>query len=244
MYPTILETPFFKGMITTEHFEYVQSLFTERLYPKGSVIFFQGDEGTSLYIIKSGTLKIYRQDADREIVFGHQFPGEVIGELEALHYDNHRIASAAAIEKTVLWTIKKSDLDELITMYPEIVRKALYIISERLNQANRKLEYMAFLDTRVRVANLLLDLNSNFGIETENGFLVNWKVTQQHFANMIGVSRESAARALLELQLEGVIQIQNKLFCILNMQVLESLAGLDSPSSNTRKWHSTHRYMI
>ncbi|WP_123042920.1 Crp/Fnr family transcriptional regulator [Cohnella candidum] len=244
MHPTALDTPFFQGIIRDEDREAVLSLFAERHYPKGSVVFFHGDECREMYIIKTGALKIYRQDADREIVLGHQFAGESIGELEVFHYDKYRMASVAAIEKSVLWMIKKSDLEALTKKYPEILRKAFYVVSERLNQADRKLQYLAFLDTRVRVANLLLDLGSNFGKETDQGLEIQWKVTQQHFANMIGVGRETAARALQELQQEGVIRIRNKQFSILDLETLKAIAGPDQVVSDSRKWHSTHKYMI
>ena len=244
MYKSVVDTPLLKEIIHESDRSYVSSLFTERHYPKGSVVFFHGDECNEMYVIKSGTLKIYRQDAEREIVLGHQFAGEVIGELEVFHYDNHRIASVATLEKSALWMIKKADLEGLVKKYPEILRKAFFIVSERLNQANRKLEYMAFLDTRVRVANLLLDLYSNFGTSTEDG-IINWKITQQHFANMIGVGRESASRALLDLQHEGIIQLENKMVRILDLKALQAIAG--GPEDNvtsSRRWHSTHKYIL
>lgn len=244
MYLSVRDTPFFKDIISIADCNVVNSLFVERHYPKGSVVFMQGDEGNSMYIIKSGALKIYRHDENREIIFGHQFPGQVIGELEAIHYDNRRIASVAAIEKTTLWMITKPDLEKLIKLYPEILRKAFYIVSERLGQADRKIEYLAFLDTRVRVANLLLDLNSNFGTKTEVGILINWKTTQQHLANMIGIGRESTARVLQEFQNEGLILIQNKQIYILELETIQKLAGPEQDSFEGRKWHSTHKYII
>jgi len=72
------------------------------------------------------------------------------------HYDNRRSASVATLEPSVLWMIKRNELLELAKLYPEILRKTIYILSERLIQADRKLEYLAFLYIRVRVANLVI----------------------------------------------------------------------------------------
>ncbi|RXZ81026.1 Crp/Fnr family transcriptional regulator [Paenibacillaceae bacterium] len=244
MYASVVDTPFFKDMISPEDQSWVESLFIEREYPKGQVIFFHGDEGNEMYIIKSGTLKIFRSSESQEIIFGHQFPGEAIGELEVFHYDNRRTASVAAIEKTTLWIIKKTDLLELSKTYPEILRKTIYILSERLTQADRKLEYLSFLDIRVRVANLLLDLYSNFGLETEEGLYINWKITQQHFANMIGSGRESTARTIQQLQQEGIIHIKGRQYYILDLAKLQDLAGAQKGNIEGRIWHSTHKYDI
>jgi len=137
MYLSVLETPFFRGMIEEKDRERVESLFAERRYPKGQILFFQGDESHEMYIVKSGILKIYLQRDEHEIILGHQFPGEVIGELEMFHYDNRRTASVAVIEPAELWMIKRSDLMELTRQYPEIMRKVIYVLSERLIQADR-----------------------------------------------------------------------------------------------------------
>ncbi|GIQ70018.1 transcriptional regulator [Xylanibacillus composti] len=242
MFASVVDTPFFKDMIAESHKKLVESMFTERHYPKGQVLYFHGDEGNEMYIVKSGTLKIYRQNEEQEIIFGHQFPGEVIGELEVFHYDNRRTASVAALEETVLWMIKKPDLLELTKLYPDILRKTIFILSERLSQADRKVEYLAFLDIRVRVANLLIDLYINFGLSTSEGSKINWKFTQQHLASMIGSGRESTARTMKELQREGILDIRRRYIYILDIQALQNIAGRKADMDENSKWHNTHVY--
>jgi CRP/FNR family transcriptional regulator len=244
MYTSVLDTPFFLGMIEERHKKLVESMFIERHYPKGQVLYFYGDEGNEMYVVKSGILKIFRESDGQEIIFGHQFPGEVVGELEIFHYDNRRTASVATLEPSVLWMIRRHDLLELSKLYPDILRKTIYILSERLIQADRKLEYLAFLDIRVRVANLLLDLYSNFGVPTENGLLINWKITQQHLASMIGSGRESTARVLHEFQSDGIIRLRNRFIYIVDLQALQDIAGAQTEGVANRRWHSTYKYDI
>jgi len=243
LFQSVLDTSMFDGIEISDK-DFVLSKFTERRIPKYHVLFFQDDPGNEMYIIKSGLLKIYREDDSKEIIFGHQFPGQTIGELEAIHYDHHRLASVAAIENSVVWMIKKPDLEELIKAYPLILRKLFYVVSERLQQADRKLEYLAFLDARIRVANLLLDLHSNFGVVTDNGYLINWKITQQHFANMIGIGRESAARSLQDLQDDKIIRLENKIITILDLHALQQLAKQKHEPIEKRHWYSPSKYYI
>jgi len=244
MYLSVLDTPFFRGMIEDKDREWVESLFVERRYPKGQILFFQGDEGHEMFIVKSGTLKIFLQRDAQEIILGHQFPGEVIGELEMYHYDNRRTASVAAIEPSELRMIRRGELMELTHRYPEIMRKVIYILSERLIQADRKLEYLAFLDMRVRVANLLLDLAINFGVSTEDGLLINWRITQQHMAGMIGAGREATAKVLQELRDDGIISIRNRQIYIENLQALREIAEARKEPDLSRRWHSTYKYDV
>ncbi|WDV94879.1 Crp/Fnr family transcriptional regulator [Brevibacillus parabrevis] len=243
MIRSVLDTAFFQDIDVQDEI-FVLSKFREVRYRKNQVIFNQGSPSFEMYIVKSGSVKIYREDENREIIFGHQFPGETIGELEVIHYDNRRLASVATLEDTVLWAITKTDLEELIKVYPFILRKLFYVVSERLQQADRKLEYLAFLDSRVRIANLLLDLHSNFGIETSDGYLINWKITRQHLAHMVGLNRESATRVLQEMQNDGIIKLTDRLITIVDMPSLQKLSGNYHDSTELREWHSTHKYDI
>jgi len=240
VYKSVIETPFFHGIFPTSEVERVSSLFVERSFPTGQIIFFQGDIGNEMYVVKSGALKIYQQDDTREVILGHQFPGETVGELEVIHHDQQRLASVATIEKSTLWILKKLDLDALIEEYPEILRRAFCIVSERLSQADQKIYYLSFLDTRSRVANLLLDLYANFGVETEEGFLINWKITQQHFASMIGLNRESVTRVLKDLQKYNIIQLEKRFIYIIDVEEIQTLAGSLQNKIEKRKWHSFH----
>jgi CRP/FNR family cyclic AMP-dependent transcriptional regulator len=243
IYRSIIDTVLFSGINITDS-EFILSKFVERKYPKNHVIFFQGDPANEMYVIKSGCLKIYREDETKQIIMGHQFSGEMIGELECVHHDNHRLASVAALENSVLWMISKPSLEELIEIYPQILRKIIFVLSERLQQADRKLEYLAFLDSRYRVVNLLIDLYTNFGQQVDIGYLINWKITQQHFANMIGIGRESVTRVLQDLQGENVIVMKNKYITILDLPQLQKMLNQQHQSSEPRLWHSTYRYDI
>ena len=242
MINSVLESVFFKNVSNLDE-QFVASKFTERFFVKNQVVFNQGDLGLEMYIVKSGSLQIFLQENDKIIVVGHQFPGESIGELEVMHYNHHRLASVSAYEDSILWMIKKNDLEDLIQQYPIVMQKIFFNVSERLAQADRKIAYLAFMDSRLRMANLLLELYDNFGFQSENGLQINWKVTQQHLANMIGVNRESAARALQGLQDDGLIQIHNKTITLLDLLKLRQLAN-DANPLGTREWHSTYKYQI
>lgn len=244
MLDSVLNTSLFAGIEIADP-DLVQSMFIERRYSKGQVLFWQGDPGLHMYIIQSGSLKIFRQAEGKELILGHQFPGETIGELEAVHNSNLRLASAATLEKTVLWAIHKPDLENLILLYPQVLRNLFYVIGERLGQADRKLEYLAFLGTRIRVANLLLDLYSNFGVEAPGGYKIDWKITHQHLAYMIGAGRESVTIALQELQANQIIAVHNKYITVTNLTALKQLANDEQDFfADSREWHPSSKYNI
>ncbi|MEK5416268.1 Crp/Fnr family transcriptional regulator [Paenibacillus sp. FSL L8-0708] len=242
MSQSILDIPLFKDINVTD-IQFVLSKFNERRFAKNCVIFHQGDPGIEMYVIKSGSLKIFREVEGKELILGHQFPGETIGELEVVHSNNSRLASVATLEKTVLWAIHKFDLEDLMDHYPQILRRLFYVVSERLDQADRKIAYLAFLSSKIRIANLLLDLHSNFGVEVNEGYLINWKTTHQHMAYMIGVGRESVTIALNELQSKQIISVHDKYITINDLVALKQLAN-DEQDCKGREWHPSYRYNI
>ncbi len=56
MFSSVLDLPIFKDIDIRDE-SFVLSRFTERNYASEQVVFFQGDEGHEMYIIKSGALK-------------------------------------------------------------------------------------------------------------------------------------------------------------------------------------------
>jgi len=242
MFSCILDTPFFEGIKDVDE-DFVLPMFKEKRLRKGQVLFDQGDLAAEMYIVKSGSLQIYREDEGRVIVLGHQFPGQTIGELEAVHENKERLASVSALEKTILWKIEQRDLDRLLEVHPLLLRRMFYVVSDRLSQADRKIEYLAFLDSRVRVANLLLDLVANFGKPVEDGIKIEWRITHQYFAHMIGTGREAVTRALMELRQEGLIRTdEDRKTVVLDPERLRKQAGGETESTETRRWHSRHKY--
>jgi CRP/FNR family cyclic AMP-dependent transcriptional regulator len=59
---------------------------------------------------------------------------------------------------------------------------------------------------------------------------------------MLGIGRESAARALLDYQQEGLISLQNRMITIHDLKVLRQRAGQQHETIESRKWHSQHKY--
>jgi len=215
----------------------VRKMLTSKRLLRGQILFHQGSVGDAVYVIQTGSLEIFVENPERKFVLGHQFAGEVVGELEMIHSDARRTASVGAMENSLLWQLKREDLETLITEYPLILRRIAVTLADRLKQADRKLSYFAFMDARLRVVNLLVDLAANFGVSSPSGTVVDWRVTKQHLADMVGLNRESMSRALSGLQREGLLVWQNRHLCLPDLRRLELLAETGTRVSKGRLWN-------
>lgn len=82
------------------------------------VVIRQGDAGDSMFVIRSGSVKLLRRDyTGRETHLGTLSAGDYFGEL-SLITGKVRRASVVTIEDCEILELKKTDLDEFTTRYP------------------------------------------------------------------------------------------------------------------------------
>ena len=113
-----------------------------RNYLAGEYIFYQGDPGIGLYIIREGEVSISREGNENDKISLATFSkGDFFGEL-ALIDGETRSASAIANTDARLAVIFKPDLDEFIDKYPKKGIKILvgiaHIVTVRLRTLNEE----------------------------------------------------------------------------------------------------------
>jgi CRP-like cAMP-binding protein len=91
------------------------------IYPKDTLIFKEGDEGDTAYVIESGKVSVYKTIKGKAIEIGEVSRGGIFGEM-ALIDDHPRMASAVAVEETTCVLIGKDRLFEQLEKAPKGVR--------------------------------------------------------------------------------------------------------------------------
>ncbi|MCR8657239.1 Crp/Fnr family transcriptional regulator [Paenibacillus endoradicis] len=223
--------------IPNDEFQYITPLLKERHFKKNHILMFENDESDEVYLIRSGMVKIYRIYEGKEIVLSITMAGDIIGEVEALSNDNHRISSIEALENVSAWLIQKQDFLYIVDKYPSVMRNAYKILVDRTRMLNRMIRYLTFYDVRGKVANIVMDLYYNFGVPFDNVYKIDLKISQTLIANMLGVTRESISKTLGEFQSEGLIDIRDKFLYLLDMGKLESICNVTEEFPTLRKWN-------
>ncbi len=182
--------------LSEEEIQALSSATKRRTFRSGEVIFHRDDPGQVLYMIKEGKVKICIISPDGQevslTVFGK---GEVFGEF-ALLDGLPRSADAVALEKVECYTLQRSDFQNAILNNPKIAILVLEALSKRLRNTNNMVEDLIFLDVYGRVAKKLLELADAHGVKTEEGVIIDVRLTQQELASMVGASRESVNKVL------------------------------------------------
>jgi len=125
------KTVLFKGC-TKEELELVIGLFQERQIKMHTTIFTEQMPAESLYIIKSGSVRISLMAGEgQELGLLLLGPGEFFGEL-ALVQEASRLVTAHAETPVEVLLLTRKDFHTLLDLQPRVAARALMIITKLL----------------------------------------------------------------------------------------------------------------
>jgi CRP/FNR family cyclic AMP-dependent transcriptional regulator len=183
----------------------IESRAVARNYPRNAVVISEGDEATSMFIIVSGSVKIYHTEEDgNETVHNVQGPETHFGEL-ALVDDAPRSASVMTQEASRLLVLSKAAFKECLEESPEVGYHLIQALARQVRRLTETLNSMR-LDVYGRIRTLFMSL----AVERDGVLMVDQPMTQQDIANRIASSREMVSRVLKEVTDGGYIAVQDK----------------------------------
>jgi CRP-like cAMP-binding protein len=195
--------PVFAGL-TEYDLAAVAEVSVSRRYAAGEVVFREGDEGDTCYVVRSGLARAVRQHSDgRSITLSHFSAGDIFGEL-AMFGGEPRSATVDVIEDTDVIAVPGREVQRLMREHPEISVKLIAALAERLRATNERLARQ-FQTVQSRVAAVLGQIvgAARDGNPNEGDVVIT--LTQADLAKLAGSSRESASRFLAALERSGVI---------------------------------------
>ena len=183
----------------------VADVAVPRQFVAGEVVFREGDESSTCYVVRHGRARAVREHPDgRSITLANFGPGDIFGEL-AMFDDERRSATIETLEDTEAIAILGGEMRRLLSEHAEIAVKMLASLGRRLRETNERLARQSFQTVQSRVASVLLQLVAGArseGIEEGDVLITS---TQASLAQLAGSSRESASRFLAVLERAGII---------------------------------------
>ena len=183
----------------------VAEVAVPRSFPAQHVIFRDGDDSDTCYVVRGGHARAVREHRDgRQITLATFGPGDIFGEL-AMFDDERRSATVETIEPLQALAILGPDMRRLMREHPDIAVKLVIALGRRLRAANERLARQSFSTVQSRVASVLIGLVEQARAEGAGEGDVEVVATQAELAQLAGSSRESASRFLAGLERAGVI---------------------------------------
>jgi len=120
---------------------------TEAAFKKDEVVFPEESPGDKMYVVRQGSVKVFKKIKNNEATLAVVNPGEFFGEM-ALLDGGPRSAAAKAIEDVKSLVITTANFDNLREKNPGVALRIMDVLvrtlSTRLRQANKNLEVISF----------------------------------------------------------------------------------------------------
>ena len=121
--------------LTSEDLDTLTLRLEEVVYEEGDVIFRQGEEGSSLFIIEEGAVEIGYGEGKGRVILATLFNGQYFGEL-SLFDGSPRSATATALKHSELIRLDRDDLVDFVNKNPAAALRIIAEMGERLRQTN------------------------------------------------------------------------------------------------------------
>lgn len=216
------KVPYFSHLNENE-LNIIDKITRVKKYKKDEIIFFEGEKGEYIYIIKKGKVKMLKmnQNGDEQILNIFK-KDDILAEVVLFDKENYP-ATAIALSKVQLFTINSKELSKIFLDHPQITVKVMKVMSSRLRRAQQNIRDFGLKDSKSRLASLLYHLAEKHGEKKENEISISLFLTQKELANMIGTSRETVSRTLKIIEKQNIISTSRQKIVVNSIEKLKKL---------------------
>ncbi|HUX61736.1 MAG TPA: Crp/Fnr family transcriptional regulator [Ignavibacteriaceae bacterium] len=205
--------------------EQISKLGMRKSFTRDSVVLFEHETGSAMFVIINGKLKVSRvSDDGKEVILTILSESDFFGEMAILD-GLARSANVTAMEDSELFIIQRSEFLDLLQIHPEISIALLQELTQRLRSADMKIKSLSLKDAEGKVATVILQLADDIG-KIKQGTVEIEKLPFQHdLANMAGTSRETISRTLHSFAKKGMVELDGSKLKIVNYEKFKELYG-------------------
>ena len=168
-----------------------------RIYPKDTMIFSEGEPGEELFIIQKGSVKIAKIVDNNEVLLAVLKTGDIFGEM-ALLESKPRAACAVAYEDCQLMAVNRVNFERMVSTQPQIVARLTTLLAERIWFIYKQLANTLISDPLGRMYDaLLMQLEKNRVEISSAGYTFDFG--PRELVNMVGIPMNEGAMMLRKL---------------------------------------------
>lgn len=193
----------------------------EHNFGKGEFIIWEGEPSPGLFVVKSGSVKLFRSSPTmKEQIVSIVRPGECF-ECVSLFDHGPAPVSAQTLEASKLYFLPASDFDALLSTHPQVASTLASVLAGRLRSLVHMLGDFSTRKIYPRLAKLLYQLSEQHGEKLIVS--ASLPLNQQHLACMLGCSRQAVNSSLRRLAQEGIIKVEKRRIIVLKPQSLRTI---------------------
>jgi len=197
-----------------------------RTFPKGAVLFWEGDPADDVMILVSGRAKAWVSSPDgREVILNLLDAGDIIGELSAID-GAPRSATVTTLEPAEALITARTDFGDLLAERPGIAFELLRLVTGKLRESSQRQLEFATVDALGRLCRCVLDLADRYGEPgSDEARRVRVPFAQHELAAWTGLSREAVVKGLRSLRTLGWVETNGRWLTLTDEQALRNRAA-------------------
>jgi CRP/FNR family transcriptional regulator len=158
------------------------------------VLFEQGDPARTVFLVKSGQVKISRVTADgKEITLAILGAGDIFGEEVVFAKDIVRTTQAKCLEESYLCMSRMQDLFSILSRHPIVAINIAKYLREQCDDALATVEDLSSLKVPERIVRVFERMAEDHGVPVAGGTRVDVRLTHAQIASLVGSTRETVS---------------------------------------------------
>jgi len=195
-----------------------------RQYKRGDILYQEGNRISGFFCINSGIIKVFKTGFDgKEQIIRFAKPGDIIAYRSVLS-NELACTSAKVIEDCHVCFIPSEILIQFIKSNSTFSLELLKLACHELGEANSFITDIAQKTVRERLAEILLLLVQEFGIDDEQFLKIS--LTREELANIVGTATESVIRLLSEFKSDKLVELNGRKIKVINKKGLEKISNV------------------
>lgn len=217
----MLKSPLFRNLSAEE----IETMLSEtpcriKKYRAGSMIAQSGEQVNSFMMVLKGTVKGEMVDYSGKVIKIEDVAAPGAPAAAFLFGRNNRFpVNVISVSDSEILTIEKPGFLKLLMKNDMVLVNYLDMISNRSQFLSEKIRFLSFRTIKSKLAQYILRLSA--GSRTK----IRLDRTQNDLADFFGVARPSVARALSEMESDGIIVAAGKDIEIVDLKRLRELTA-------------------
>lgn len=195
-------------------------------YPKGALLFVEGEQPRGVYILCSGKVKLTTTSTEgRTLIVKIANHGEILGASAAILGRPYEV-SAETLEALQVSFVRREDFLRFLSTYTEACMHTARQLSEKYEAAQREIRSLGLAHTTSeKLAKLILNWSAD-GEPTPQGTRVQVLLTHEEIAQMIGTTRETVTRLLSEFKRKKLISVKGSSLFIMAAERMREMVSI------------------